>query len=70
MLAQVDLPGWPPYLKQALSWLPGPAVLNLFRLSMAGEAPAGLLWSNAGALLAAALLIYGFVTFTISRADR
>ncbi len=27
VLALVELPGWPLFMKQALSWLPGPAVL-------------------------------------------
>jgi hypothetical protein len=70
VLALVEIPGLPLFWKEALTWLPGPAVLNLFRISMSGDSPARLLWSNAGALLAAGLLLYGLVTLRISRADR
>jgi ABC-2 type transport system permease protein len=69
-LNAMNLPALPEILKQALAWLPGAAALNLFQISIAGEAPAGMLWANAGALLAAGLAGYLLVYWRISRVDR
>lgn len=70
LLDAMTLPGWPPLVKQVLGLLPGPATLGLWRISMAGAVPAGMLWTNAAALLAAAALVYGAVMWRVSRIDR
>jgi hypothetical protein len=70
VLARIDPPNLPSGYKQVLAWLPGPAALSLFRLSMSGEAPAKMLWTNAGALLTAGLVGYLLVLWRIKRLDR
>ena len=61
-------PAWlPPLLQTALSWLPGPAVFRLYGVALAGVIPAGILLANAGALLAASLLLYGLVLWLVRR---
>jgi hypothetical protein len=66
----LNLPTLPENIRQALGWLPGAAALKLFRLSMVGEIPSGMLWTNAGALLAAGLAGYFLALWRIRRVDR
>ena len=70
VLGAAPLPGMPPLLGAVLAWLPGPAALRLFRLSMVGQVPAAAVWANTGALLAAALLLYGLVLWRVGRLER
>jgi ABC-2 type transport system permease protein len=61
---------WPAFLRVILARLPGPAMINLFRFSMAGEVPAGALWANAAALAAAAGALFAITVWVIRRAER
>jgi ABC-2 type transport system permease protein len=61
---------WPTFLQEFLARLPGPAMINLFRYSMAGEVPAGALWANAAALAAAAGVVLALTAWVIRRAGR
>jgi ABC-2 type transport system permease protein len=61
---------WPAFLQEFLARLPGPAMINLFRFSMAGEVPAGALWANAAALAAAAGVLFALTAWVIHRAER
>ncbi len=61
---------WPAYLREFLARLPGPAMINLFRYSMAGEVPAGVLWANAAALAAAAGIMFASTAWVIRRTGR
>ncbi len=63
-------PNWPPLLRELLRWAPGPVMINLFRLSVAGEIPRSLLWANLGALAGMAGAIYLFVGWRIGRLYR
>ncbi len=61
---------WPVFLQEFLARLPGPAMINLFRYSMAGEVPAGALWANAAALAAAAGVVFVLTAWLLRRAER
>jgi len=61
---------WPVFVQKILQWQPGSTITHLLEISMAGEIPPGLMWSNAAALLAAALLVYALVLGMLRRADR
>ena len=61
---------WPGLVQAVLQWQPGSAMIGLFGLSMAGEAPTRLLWANAAALAAAAALVYALTLGVIRRTDR
>ena len=61
---------WPHLVRLALSWVPGPALIKLLGAAMAWEIPAGLLWTNAIALLSACVLVYGLVFWRIRQFDR
>lgn len=61
---------WPVFLQRLLDWQPGTAMLKLFQISMAGEIPTALLWTNAAALLAAAGLFYAVVVGLLRRTGR
>lgn len=63
-------PSWPEIVREAVSWLPGSLMLNLYRLSVAGEVPLERLWSNAAALAAMAGAIYLLVGWRIQKLDR
>jgi len=62
--------GAPAIVRQIATWLPGPLMLNLFRLSAAGEVPAALLWPYAGALVAMAAVVYLLVGWRMRAWDR
>ncbi len=61
---------WPRFIQALLDWQPGSAMIEMFRISMAGEVPLGLLWTNAAALLVVALAIYLVILGLLRRADR
>lgn len=63
-------PDWPQFVQALLDWQPGSAMVEMFRMSMAGEAPLGLLWANAAALLAVAAVVYALILGLLRRADR
>jgi hypothetical protein len=69
-LQALKSPDWPQFVQALLDWQPGSAMIGMFRISMAGEAPLGLLWANAAALLAVAALIYALILGLLRRADR
>jgi ABC-type uncharacterized transport system permease subunit len=61
---------WPAILREVLRWSPGSAMINLFRLSLAGEVPGRLLWGNVVALVGAAGAMYLLVVWRIRRLSR
>lgn len=61
---------WPQFVQTLLDRQPGSAMIEMLRISMAGEVPLGLLWTNAVALLAVALAIYIVILGLLRRADR
>lgn len=61
---------WPQFVQTLLDRQPGSAMIEMLRISMAGEVPLGLLWVNAAALLAVALAIYMVVLGLLRSADR
>lgn len=61
---------WPAIIQTLLKWQPGTTIINLFRISMAGTFPFQLLWTNAIALLVAAIGIYGVIFALVRTADR
>lgn len=61
---------WPVFLQMLLDWQPGSAMLKLFQISMTGDIPTALLWTNAVALLTAAGLGYAVVLGLLRRTDR
>jgi len=62
--------GAPAIVRQVTTWLPGPLMLNLFRLSAAGEVPASQLWPYAGALAGMAAVVYLLVGWRLQRWGR
>ena len=70
VLHMLRLPNLPGYMQQILAWLPGSVTLNLLQLSLVKEAPAGMLWANASALLAAGLLVFFLIVWWMRRRDR
>jgi ABC-type Na+ efflux pump permease subunit len=63
-------PTWPAILREVLRWAPGSAMINLFRLSLAGQVPGRLLWGNVVALVGAAGAVYLLVVWRIRRLSR
>jgi ABC-type multidrug transport system permease subunit len=61
---------WPAILREVLRWSPGSAMINLFRLSLAGEVPGSLLWGNVLVLAGAGALVYLLVVWRIRRLSR
>ncbi len=59
-----------PAIQSALDWLPGPAILQLFSISQAGEVPSGSLWLNVSALLAAIMCVFLLIAWRLRRMDR
>jgi len=64
---QLDLP---PAAQSAVDWLPGSAMLQLFILSQAGEAFAGLLRLNASVLLLRILALAIVLAWRVRRMER
>jgi ABC-type polysaccharide/polyol phosphate export permease len=62
--------GAPAIVRHIATWLPGPLMMNLFRLSAAGEFAATQLWSYAGALVAMAAAVYLLVGWRLRRWGR
>jgi ABC-type Na+ efflux pump permease subunit len=62
--------GAPAIVQHIATWLPGPLIMNLFRLSAAGEFAATQLWSYAGALVAMAAAIYLLIGWRLRRWGR
>ncbi len=49
---------WPAWLNAALPWLPMSLILRLFRLAIAGQAPAQAVWQTAAVLGGMAAVLY------------
>ena len=60
----------PPAIQAALDWLPGSAMLQLFNISRAGEIPAGMLYLNVSALLAAIAVVYLLLSWRVRAMER
>jgi ABC-2 type transport system permease protein len=63
-------PTWPTIVHDVLPWMPGSLMLNLYRLSVAGEVPGSLLLANAAALAGMAGAVYLLVGWRIRRLYR
>jgi ABC-2 type transport system permease protein len=63
-------PSWPAILREVLRWAPGSAMINLFRLSLAGQVPGSLLWGNVVSLVGAAGAVYLLVVWRTRRLSR
>jgi ABC-type multidrug transport system permease subunit len=63
-------PAWPAIVRDLLPWTPGSVMINLFRLSVAGQVPAGLLWANLAALASMAAAVYLLVGWRLRRLYR
>jgi ABC-type Na+ efflux pump permease subunit len=63
-------PSWPAILREVLRWAPGSAMINLFRLSLAGQVPGSLLLGNVVTLAGAAGAVYLLVVWRIRRLSR
>ena len=61
---------WPAIVRDLLPWTPGSVMINLFRLSVAGQVPTGLLWSNLAALAGMATVVYLLVGWRLRRLYR
>jgi ABC-2 type transport system permease protein len=61
---------WPAALREVLHWAPGSAMINLLRLSLAGQVPGRLLWGNVVALAGAAGAVYLLAFWRIRRLSR
>ncbi len=61
---------WPAFLVELLARLPAPAMINLFRYSMASDIPTGAMWANVAALAAAAGAVFAITALLIRRAER
>ncbi len=57
----------PGIVQAASPWVPSVPMSNLMLLSMAGDAPAALTWSNAGVLVLETLILYGLVVWRVRR---
>ncbi len=60
----------PALVANVLDWMPGTLMVNLFRTSVAGEVPVGLIATNAGALAGMAAVLYLVVNWRIRVLDR
>jgi ABC-2 type transport system permease protein len=61
---------WPAFLVELLARMPVPAMINLFRYSMAGDIPTGAMWANVAALAATAGAMFAITALLIRRAER
>jgi ABC-2 type transport system permease protein len=60
----------PPLVESVLQWLPGSLMLKMFRLSVAGEVPAVLLWSSVAVLAGMAAALYLLVGWRMKRLEQ
>jgi ABC-type Na+ efflux pump permease subunit len=58
---------WPAWLTDLFSWFPTSVIMRMFRLSIAGVAPAQMVWRSAAVLLASAAAIYALVVWIMRR---
>jgi ABC-2 type transport system permease protein len=70
MLNAFAVINWPPLVGTLLDYLPTNAITELLGFSMAGEFPLSQLWLNSAALLIAALVVFGLLTWRLRVADR
>lgn len=70
MLNAFALINWPPLVATLLDYLPTTVIVEMLGFSMAGEFPLSQLWLNSAALLIAALVVFGLLTWRIRLTDR
>jgi ABC-type Na+ efflux pump permease subunit len=58
---------WPAWLTDVLSWFPTSVIMRMFRLSVAGDLPAGTVWQSAAVLAASAAAVYALVVAVMRR---
>lgn len=63
-------PTWPAIVRELLPWTPGSVMINLLRLSTAGEVSTSLVWANVAALAGWAGAVYLLVGWRIRRLYR
>jgi ABC-type Na+ efflux pump permease subunit len=58
---------WPAWVTDLLSWFPTSVIMRMFRLSIAGDAPAQMVWQSAGVLAAVSAVLYALVVWAMRR---
>jgi len=66
----LDISDLPPLLNAFIEWFPSTAMVKLFQISMAGDFPMALLWTNAAVLVFSAGIIFLLVELLIRRSYR
>jgi ABC-type Na+ efflux pump permease subunit len=56
---------WPAWLTDLLSWFPTSVTMRMFRLTIAGVAPAQLVWQSVAVLAAASAVMYALVAWVM-----
>jgi ABC-type Na+ efflux pump permease subunit len=58
---------WPAWVTDLLSWFPTSVIMRMFRLSIAGIAPAQMVWQSAAVLAAVSAVMYTLVVWIMRR---
>ncbi|MBN1438820.1 MAG: ABC transporter permease [Anaerolineales bacterium] len=58
---------WPAWLTDLLSWFPTSVIMRMFRLAIAGEAPAQMVWQSAAVLAAVSAVFYALAGWIMRR---
>jgi ABC-type multidrug transport system permease subunit len=58
---------WPAWLTDLLAWFPTSVIMRMLRISIAGVAPAQMVWQSAAVLLAASAVMYTLVAWVMRR---
>jgi ABC-type Na+ efflux pump permease subunit len=58
---------WPAWLLELFSWFPTSVIMRMFRLSLAGVAPAQMVWQSVGVLAAVSAVLYALVVWIMRR---
>ena len=67
LASSLELSDLPPLVNTIIEWFPSTAMVNMFQISMAGNLPVALLWSNAVILIFSAGFIFLLVELLIRR---
>jgi ABC-type Na+ efflux pump permease subunit len=58
---------WPAWVTDLLSWFPTSVIMRMFRLSIAGDAPAQMVWQSATVLAVVSAALYALVVWVMRR---
>ena len=70
LIGLMDGAQFPEALQVIMPWIPTTAMVNLFHLGMAGQAPAAMIWKNAAILVASGFFLYVLTAWQVSRLSR